>query len=213
MANSNEVKIPYRSNESVWMAAEEFRDSYDLRDQVPLDILLVAERDMGLTIEPIKGLKQTGDIEAVLLSNLTTIVVDEQWFMEERFHLRVRFSVAHEIGHIKLHGPIIKDNAPKSIADVLRQLEEFSISSYKSAEIQANEFAGRLLVPIEYLQNEVTALSEGIEQYIRAYPENLDGLPDYLGTKIAKRFNVTDQVVARRIKFERLLDKYTSKNN
>ena len=42
-------------------------------------------------------------VEALLVGDLKTIAVDRDVFMDPRAENRLRFSVAHELGHLILH--------------------------------------------------------------------------------------------------------------
>lgn len=59
---------------------------------------------------------------------------------------RDRFTLAHELGHLFLHSDQAYTRSMKSSAD---------IPPYKSAEWQANTFAGALLMPHDYLKGKM----------------------------------------------------------
>ncbi len=84
--------------------AEEFRDKYvNPPDKIPVPIIEIAEFDLRLTINPQPGLRHRSDIEAFLESDLKTLTVDQELYEDPRQEKRLRFSYAHEIGHLVLH--------------------------------------------------------------------------------------------------------------
>ena len=111
----------------------------------------VIEIRIGLDIEPIHGLLNLIDMDAYLTMGLTGIVIDYDCYMKEKYSNRLRFSLAHELGHYVLHREIYKKmifTTPQEWKDFIDYLPE---SEYGSFEWQANEFAGRFLVPYEAL--------------------------------------------------------------
>ena len=71
-------------------------------------MLHLAEFDLGVEPDPKADLHRAGDIDALLLGDLRTIVVNRDAFMDRRAENRLRFSVAHEIGHLILHGDLYR---------------------------------------------------------------------------------------------------------
>ena len=64
---------------------------------------------------------------------------------------RLRFSLAHEIGHLFLHRKAFEEANIGDVAHYLEWINDHNGRKY-SIEREANEFAGRLLVPVESLQ-------------------------------------------------------------
>lgn len=67
---------------------------------------------------------------------------------------RQRFTIAHEIGHLRLHRgrPMILDH--KVHADIRVDLRDTTLPSSRE-EVQANAFAAELLMPEEYVREAV----------------------------------------------------------
>src|SRR4030067_3284235 len=84
--------------------AEAFRVRYvSPVDMVPVSIMDIVELTFG--IEPIlkAGLMREIDIDGFLTRDLKNIVIDEDLYKDERRFNRLRFTYAHEIGHLILH--------------------------------------------------------------------------------------------------------------
>ena len=68
------------------------------------------------------------------------------------------------------------------------------------AEYQAREFAGRLLVPPEILIQEILSLKPLIEKSKQILPDlEESAIRELIAPKLAKRFNVSDEVITRRM--------------
>lgn len=151
------------------------------------------------------GLREQLDIEALLLGDLHAILVDRHAFMSPRFEYRLRFSVAHEIGHFILHRDIyggMKHATAKEWFDYISAIPEVD---YGWVEWQAYEFAGRLLVPPEPLREAFqaaiqSAQAAGYSDWLAADEAALD----YIATRIAPKFGVSAEVIAKRLRVEKL---------
>lgn len=99
-------KAPWLRRSDIWRQADELRQRWWPSDALPVPVLDLAEFDLGLELVPKPNLRRAGDIEALLLGDLRTIVVDRDAFMDPRAENRLRFSVAHEIGHLILHADL-----------------------------------------------------------------------------------------------------------
>src|SRR6266536_2617022 len=73
---------------------------------LPVKVLDLAEFDLHLDLVPVNGLREQLDIDALLMGDLKSVLVDKRAFMSPRLEYRLRFSVAHEIGHLILHRDI-----------------------------------------------------------------------------------------------------------
>src|SRR5437867_4699590 len=99
-------KAPFLRRSQIWEKADELRSRFPSCAKLPVPVLDLAEFDLGLELLPKARFKQAGDLEALLLGDLKTVVVDRDAFMDPRAENRMRFSVAHEIGNLVLHRDI-----------------------------------------------------------------------------------------------------------
>jgi len=197
-------KAPYIRLDDIRAKADDIRKKYLKGDSIPINIEWLMESAFNLDIIPVPGLKEAGDIDALLRRDFTGIEVDLNEYMDERYNNRMRFSLAHELGHLVLHSDELPEY--KSIEEYNDFIQRMPDDSYKWMELHANEFAGRLLVPREILIREV---KENID-YARVkgftkWDETGLSAEEYIADKIAQRFNVSEEVIVRRIKAERLM--------
>jgi len=109
---------------------------------------------LGLKLVPHPSLKEAGDVDALLLGDLKTIIVDSQDYNNDRMQNRIRFSVAHELGHFILHRDLFNGISYTSVNEWIKFMQKIPDDQYAFVEQQAYEFAGRLLVPHERLEKE-----------------------------------------------------------
>lgn len=197
------MKIEYKSDEEIRNWAEDFRKEFAPDTAPPIDIIYIAEVDMGLDVIPTQHLFSKLGMDAALASDLKSIYVDEESYLkweagQHWIEKRMRFSFAHELGHRMLHGDLVQKDGFKSLDDFKRWAG--NQANYERAEYQADEFAGRLLVPLELLNMEFDNYRQ---QVIEKNPEwmSIEGMREYIAKKIAPRFGVNHQVIE--VRFDR----------
>jgi Zn-dependent peptidase ImmA (M78 family) len=117
----------------------------------------------------------------------------------------LRFSVAHEIGHLILHRGIFAGLKHASAREWFDYISAIPDVEYGWVEWQAYEFAGRLLVPPDALRKEFqsaikSAQAAGYSDWLAADEAALD----YIATRIAPKFGVSTEVIAKRLRVEKL---------
>ncbi|MFA5820244.1 MAG: ImmA/IrrE family metallo-endopeptidase [Bacteroidales bacterium] len=139
------------SREKIQDIAEEFRKEYVFDNSLPVDIEHVIEATMGINIIPVESLQKTCDMEGFISKDFKTIYVDEGLYIDDRYYKRVRFTIAHEIGHLVLHRSSIDGVKFNNETDWISFRMGINNETLGWFETQASEFAGRLLVPIDQL--------------------------------------------------------------
>ena len=158
----SDFKAPYIPQTQVWKVADEFRSKF-WKGELPVDVMAFVEFDLNLDIVPMSGLRQDADIDALLLDDWQTIIVDQGYYLDDRYQNRIRFSVAHELGHFVMHKEAF-DQIPRASAEEwLAFVRDMPEREYSFLESHAYEFAGRLLVPPNQLKQELEAAIEQAE--------------------------------------------------
>jgi hypothetical protein len=197
-------KAPFIPKERIWQEADHLRTAHPAGRSLPVQILDLAEFDLGLDLVPVDGLREQLDIDALLMGHLRSILIDKRSFMSPRLEYRLRFSVAHEIGHLVLHRDIyagLQHATAKEWFDYISAIPE---DQYGWVEWQAYEFAGRLLVPPEPLRESFqsaiqTAQAAGYADWLAADEAAID----YIATRIASKFGVSGEVMGKRLRVEK----------
>ena len=201
-----DFKCPYIEKSRIWNNADTFRFENWPEGILPVDVESIIEKRLKLNIEPMHGLLDELDIDAFLKSDFSGIVVDYKCYMDERFANRLRFSYAHELGHLVLHKDIYSNFPIVSLEDYKYFTLNVPDREYGFVEYQANEFAGRLLVPRDILINELENCIQQIKDM--GLVDFLDSDPDSVLSRISpticRVFGVSYQVIERRVEREGL---------
>ncbi len=205
MTDPRKFKAPFIPKERIWQEADRLRAGHPAGRSLPVRILDLAEFDLGLDLVPVDGLREQLDIEALLMGDLRSILLDKRAFMSPRLEYRLHFSVAHEIGHLILHRDIYAGLQHTSAIEWFDYISAIPEVEYGWVEWQAYEFAGRLLVPPESLREAFqtavqTAEAAGYTNWLAADEAALD----YIATRIAPKFGVSAEVTSKRLRVERL---------
>jgi hypothetical protein len=204
----NNSDATFLEPEKIWELADKFRISPELAGhEIPaIDTVFIADVILRLDIIEIPRLFADLNMDAALLHDLSGILVDQesirQWDKGNSWvERRLRFSFAHEIGHLKLHSNLIADANFRDVGD----FESWACEPqhYRKAEFQADEFAGRLLVPHDLLIAEYDRCVGAFQQADDSW-RDIEGMREHVAKKIAPRFGVNHQVIETRFDRERI---------
>lgn len=84
-----QFRAPYITKDRIWKAADELRAKFASGAQLPVNVLDMAEFDLGLEIVPADNLRERCDTEAILLGDLQTIIVDKMSFTNPKQEYRL----------------------------------------------------------------------------------------------------------------------------
>ena len=190
------IKVPYISNTEISRRAEEFRKTY-WDDSVPVEIEEIIEFKLKIYLTLIQGLTSECDIDALIKSDWQEIFVDTDRFLEERQKNRLRFSLAHEIGHLVLHQALYANFNINTAEDFENFYDQIPPELYGYVETQANKFANYLLVPRQILTKEKeTVLKKAVDDFHldinKIDPNTLDA---YLAGPLSEIFGVSEDVI------------------
>jgi len=154
----------------IWQKVEDFRSlhrPYLDAEQNPLDLLTFVELQLRLDVIPYDGLSRNFSADAAVLGDFSGLYIDGHLFDRAetlRFgeQNRLRFSLAHEIGHIILHRALYENAGVADRESLLEWLNDHLGEKYR-IEREANEFAGRLLVPIDVMSPLFDQLAKGYD--------------------------------------------------
>jgi Zn-dependent peptidase ImmA (M78 family) len=145
-------------------------------------------------------MREEEDIDALLLGDWQTLVVDQRHYMDDRYLNRLRFSVAHELGHYVLHRSVFEQMPRDSIEEWVRFTLNLPDREYGFLEYHANEFAGRFLVPPTKLASHFeAAISQAERSGLKRSDLRDERYIGYLAKPIAAEFAVSGDVIERRL--------------
>lgn len=197
-----EFKSPRIRYDEIKRKADEVRALFK-EQSLPLDIHSAIEFDFGFEIRPVVNLRDKGNTEALLLRDRKAILIDAGYFQDDRQQNRVRFSLAHELGHIFIHEELgVQFDSIDEWVTFRREVDE---GDYKWYERQADEFAGRLLVPPLELQSLITeAFSTPRFSRIDSSLFSSVEVKDVVAELLKDKFGVAQKTLAIRIDREQL---------
>jgi Zn-dependent peptidase ImmA (M78 family) len=185
--------------------AEEFRSDNVLpADLLPIPIIEIVELKLKISPIPIFRLLEEIDIDGFLTKDLKSICIDQDVYDNPRKENRLRFTFAHEVGHLVLHKKEIQLCRFRTPGDWMRFRDDFEEDDLYWFEQQAYEFAGRLLVPRAHLLTEIERLASKILEYKKLGGSDEDRIILAISRSICKKFAVSADVIARRIRSEKI---------
>ena len=208
MIDYSEFRCPRKSITEIRKIAAEIRVTHWKGKPLPIDMEMVITKELGLDVIPEPHIAELSKTDAYLQRDCTAIIIDMHQYMDDRdrYSSRLRYAMAHEVGHLVLHRTIYETFEIDSVEKYLEFIENIPENEYNSFEWQANEFAGSLLVPRAMLKPEVQniaekILREGIADMLLNYASDI--LARNL-VSLARPFGVSTQVIEIRVQRENL---------
>ena len=189
--------------------AESFRATHIFSSSLPVDIENVVEATLGMRIIPIDNLQKLCDMEGFISNDFTSIYVDKFLYQDDRYYKRVRFTIAHEIGHYVLHRSTIDSQKFDDENDWIKFRIGLKDDTLGWFETQASEFAGRLLVPLDSLVEEFRSNRQIVIKKFSSWDSpkiNDDDLFSIVSPLICSRFDVSAEVIERRLRKENIMN-------
>ena len=199
------IEVPFLSYEEIKSIAEKFLSEYHPEGSIPVPIEEIIELSLELDIFPIPNLQNILDTVGCSAYRISTIFID-QFVFEKRIN-RYRFTLAHETAHFIIHEMVLKECGAESSKEVMEFIRSIPEGSHSRMEYQAYAFAGLVLVPTQNLElaifEALSKLPKNLE-LTRYAPEILEYISKFIGDK----FQVSADVIKKRIENESRLKKY-----
>ena len=186
-----EFKPLFVSNEEIKGQADLFRKKY-WGDIIPVDIEIIIEDKLDIEIIPVPGLKKQCNTDAFITSNWKSVSVDNKKYMDESYYNRLRFSIAHEIGHYVLHKNLYKDLKIRSLDDFRSFQNDVPGKEYGYIKTQANKFANYFLIPRNKLAKERALIIKAYDE-IASYDAKI--VNSYIATPLGRKFGVSAEAM------------------
>ncbi len=192
--NYRKIRVTFFKNELIKKNADSFRKKF-WDSSIPVDIEKIIAVKLRINVIPSPGLERRCDVDALIASNWENIYVDYDRYSDDRYQNRLRFSLAHEMGHFVLHKDIWSSFKIKETLDFYKLIKEIPQETYYRLEFQAKKFADYLLLPREILIIEREKAIEEIKSHKITIKElKKNELNSYLAVPIAKAFFVSEDV-------------------
>lgn len=182
--------------------AEKFLQRYHPSRSLPVPIEEIIDLQLQLDIVPMPNLRSSFDCEAFITSDMTAIYVDGYTY--ENIPTRYRFSLAHEIAHAVLHQSIYRNLQICDLASWKISQVGMDEEAYGWLEWQAYAFASLMLVPEVELGVQFAEAVRKIEEVGRKAESLSEPELRMVCGYIARQFDVSTQVVEKRLKQDKL---------
>lgn len=181
--------------------AQSFLAEHHASLEPPVPIEEIVEFDLGLDIVPLPNLYRDFQIESWLSHDTRSIYVDLRQC--EEMETRYRFSLAHEVGHLLLHGDLYRGSKLTSFEDWIAFHEGCDSILRDGMEWQARSLAGRILVPSTPLLKRAQHL---VDRARKRLPRTItsEALFGAISIPLAEVFKVHEEVVRIRLSGDRL---------
>lgn len=206
------VKARFLSYDQIARIALEILSKYQYESTLPVPIEHIIDNILHINIIPIPNLFTGFEINAFVSSDMKNIYVDE--YLYANLDRQYRFTLAHEFGHITLHKYVYAEINIKNLEDWRQFISRVDINEYRNLEIQANNFAGLLLVPQSFLEsNFIEQIKSLAKSFKKAEVERikrsdyLQYVIDTMAFNLAPVFQVDQQVIRIRIEKSNLATK------
>ena len=185
------ISLPNYTNNQIAQIANNLLTS--IGKALPIEVDLIAEKN-GFDLIPLSGLRNLSLTDAYLSHNKKEIAYDP-----DVATVRIRFSIAHELGHYFLHKDLMKEVRFTDYSEWRELLKEIPGWFWGKVEMQANEFAGQLLVPRDMLIQVIVEYKTEIEAAMQYIPNDIKAIREYLAIPLAKRFEVSQDAMRIRL--------------
>jgi len=147
------LNLPHLTYQRIGEIADQFLSKYHPKLSLPIPIEEIAESKLNLKIFEQINLRKDFDVDSFLTSDLSTIFIDFNIYAN--VENRTRCSIAHEIGHLILHGNLLSKQKIDSTGGLDKFLSSVNDDDYGWLEYQAYSFASQVLVPKKLLLNQI----------------------------------------------------------
>ncbi len=195
-------KSPIFRYDDLRRSAETFLSKHNPGLEIPVPIERIVEFGFGIDIVPMPGLGNF-DTVAFISRDLTTIHVDEFVYLHRPN--RYRFSLAHELGHRLLHAEVYRQFEFEDIQSWRQFMADaIPLEEYRWLEWHANAFAGLILVPADRLRSVFFDYVEIAQKHDVELDEPGTGVREVIEDQIARVFEVSSEVIHKRIEYDKL---------
>lgn len=208
--------IQYLENEEIAKYADGFLQKHHQNKSIPIPIEEIIDLGFNIDIIPLPGVQDLCDVEGFISPDFKAIYVDEYVYNNRPY--RLRFTLAHEIGHLIIHKKNLSQiridptDAVNSWAKFLREIDG---RDHSKMEYQGYAFGGLVLVPpnnlLEKFHANLPMVEPLIEEAKRAWISRgnyLSYAADQMATILSPIFDVSTDVLIRRIASDKLAQQF-----
>jgi len=197
------IDVPPLTYQQLADAAARCLADHEWTGTIPVSIEDIVDVGYRLDLVPTPDLEARFSTVAFITHDLAEIRVDD--FVFRRQPYRLRFSLAHELGHLILPQGIYEQLAFTTPAEWKRAMGSLGQANYDRLEDQADTFAGLLLIPPRQFLvrfDEIATALAGAGTTFRRLPKESQ---DYAIKGLARIFDVSTGAIWFRLRDENLV--------
>jgi hypothetical protein len=161
---------------------------------IPVDIDYLVETQAGVTLDVMRGLRDTHGVAGAVLThpeeNRVTVLIDEA--VADGLPAFYRFTLAEEFAHVVLHRETIQGITTLEQVVALHQSPDY----YGVLDRNAKRFAAAVLMPAERLRPDARTLFA----QLRAVNLGMNALTATLTVRLAQQYSVSTVAMRHRLK-------------
>ncbi len=193
------MNVPFIPARDIQYIADNFRKEF-WGNQHPVNPLVIWEHRLNKYVDYVEGLRDHTNVEAYLTVDFDLLVLDKGTALSKTASKRLNFSIAHELGHYRLH----RDFFEKHISNELKTqytpafykvwLETSDARAYQALETQAHIFAAYLLMPTELVTSSFQAWTHELTKRGKLLSNDefsQTGFRAYFASHLAEEFEVS----------------------
>ncbi len=170
---------------------------------IPVPIEDIIDVGFGIDLVPTPKLEERFLAVAFITHDLKEIRVDD--FVYRKQPYRLRFSLAHELGHLILHEAIYKQMAFKTPDEWKQAMTDLGSANYNRLEDQVDRFAGLLLCPPAQFRDHFAKVTGALAQAGKTFRDIPQEAQDYAVKGLARTFDVSSGTIWYRLRDEHLI--------
>lgn len=188
------MNIPYLRDEEILQRADHFLEEYHPSLTIPIPIEEIIELKLGMSILPVRNLEKDCEVDGSIGKDFKTILIDAYVF--EHNTCRARFTLAHELGHNKLHKILFQQNGGFDNYDGFIDFQNgLTDKEHKRMEIQAFRFAEGILFPRVTLNSVIKDAVENLGGFDALTVNDIEKITSV----VASKFDVSYKAATNKI--------------
>ena len=197
------IHIPPLTFQQIADAATKCLADHKWDGNIPVSIEDIVDVGYGLDLVPTPNLESRFSTVAFITHDLKEIRVDDFVFRKQPY--RLRFSLAHELGHLILHQVVYEQLAFKTPDEWKQSMDALGKANYNSLERQADTFGRLLLVPPTVFRLKFDEVATALAKAGTSLKQLPEDSQDYAVKGLARIFDVSAGAIWYRLRDEKLI--------
>lgn len=197
------IVIPSLTYQQIALAAAKCLADTHKDGTIPIPIEDIIDVGFRIDLVPTPNLETRFSAVAFITHDLREIRVDDFVFRKQAY--RLRFSLAHELGHLLLHEKVYEQMVFTTPDQWKQSMTDLGRANYDRLEYQADKFAGLLLVPPQPFRQEFGKVTTALAHAGVTFEALPPDAQDYAVKGLARTFNVSAGAIWYRLRDEGLI--------